>query len=85
MEFFQFDRKPDFQYVGQRKVRGINTDVWSAPRVYNGLDVVMEWHFMADGWKIQETFAVESNEPVLLKMNYRTPEPVESEQQVRKK
>ncbi|MFN9904700.1 MAG: hypothetical protein ACK56F_01075, partial [bacterium] len=33
-EFFTFDLDPPFQYIGQKRARGINCDVWAAPRTY---------------------------------------------------
>lgn len=65
-QFFNFDAKPELQFVGQRKIRGINTDVWVAPRKYMGRDTIWSWHFMATGWAVQETFDVMFNEPVAI-------------------
>ena len=43
-EFFKFDLDPPFQYVGQRRVRGINCDVWIAPRDRpDGNKTTYEW------------------------------------------
>ncbi|CAF0782404.1 unnamed protein product [Brachionus calyciflorus] len=76
IEFFKFDQDPPFEYVGQRRVRGINTDVWIAPRSAGKLNGTWEWHFMADGWIVQETSAVKANEPVLLIFNVNIPTPI---------
>jgi len=67
-EFFQFNKQPEFQYVGQRKVRGMVADVWIAPRLFNGANLTFEWYFMTDGFVVQENLAVEQNEPILLKI-----------------
>ena len=50
----------------KRIVRGINTDVWIAPRDYEDQKAIWEWHFMTDQWLSQETNAVNTNEPILL-------------------
>jgi hypothetical protein len=44
----------------------MNTNVWIAPREYNGEKTIWEWHFMTDQWVSQEINAVNTNEPVLL-------------------
>jgi len=65
-QFFQSDKTPAFQYAGATRTRGINTDVWIAPRQYQGQDTIWEWHFMTDQWVSQEINGVRDNEPVLL-------------------
>ena len=53
----------------KRRIRGINTDVWIAPRGGKNWNGTFEWHFMADGWIIQESTAIQRNEPILLLLN----------------
>jgi hypothetical protein len=50
----------------QRIIKGINTDVWIAPRKFMGVDTVWNWHFMANGWAAQETFDVKFGEPIAI-------------------
>ncbi|CAF0782421.1 unnamed protein product [Brachionus calyciflorus] len=47
--FFDFDGA-DFQYVGERRQDGINTDVWIGRKTINGLESILEWYFMAESW-----------------------------------
>lgn len=61
------DQKPDFQYSGQRVVRGIDTDVWVAPRVMaDNKSVVFEYHFSSEKWSMNEGLAIKTAVPVLL-------------------
>ncbi|RNA35759.1 EF-hand domain-containing D1 [Brachionus plicatilis] len=74
-ELFEFNKDPPFEYVGQRRVRGVNTDVWIAPRGGEKWNGTWEWHFMADGWIVQESTAIKRNEPLLLLFNLNVPSP----------
>lgn len=41
--FFHLAAFADFIQQIKRRIRGINTDVWIAPRVYLGLNSTWEW------------------------------------------
>lgn len=64
-EFFYFDTA-DFQYVGQKLVGNINTDVWIGKRDFENQQTTWQWHFMADGWFQNSKLAVLAHEPVML-------------------
>jgi len=73
--FFDFDQEPKFQYVGQRLVREINTDVWIAPREFNGVKTMYEWYFSTSDWNVQEANAQKQLVPIMLKIVFDLPDP----------
>ena len=55
-------------------MRGINCDVWIAPRTFGQFKARFELYFMANGWVIQESGAVVNNEPVMVRIDYDIPD-----------
>lgn len=52
----------------KRLVRGMNTDVWAAPRTFLGKQNLYEWYFMADGWQSFTFEGLHRQYPVLMMM-----------------
>lgn len=51
-------------------MKGINTDVWIAPRNMSSQMVNYEWYFMTDEWESMSSVGVQQHLPVL-RMNYQ--------------
>lgn len=66
IDAFKFENGPSYQWTGQRRVRGINTDVWISQREFNGQKATYEWYFTTDLWQDQEAQSTAKNVPVLL-------------------
>ena len=45
-------------------MRGISTEAWIAPRNFSGDTIMMEWHFMSNGWTSVETAGAIAGEPI---------------------
>lgn len=52
----------------KKQIRGIYTDIWSAPRDFGGATNLFEWYFMADGWQSLSLEGTQHQDPVLMIM-----------------
>lgn len=63
-DIFRLDEEPRPEYLGRHYVRGISTEAWIAPRNFSGDTIMMEWHFMSNGWTTVEAGGAIAGEPI---------------------
>ncbi|XP_048236750.1 uncharacterized protein LOC124150287 isoform X1 [Haliotis rufescens] len=76
-EFFYFSNVP-YEYAGQRVVRGINCDVWTARRVgypagYPNAISIWEWYFASSEWMENTGISNYFYLPVMLQVTSQAP------------
>ncbi|CAF0782441.1 unnamed protein product [Brachionus calyciflorus] len=74
-EMFYFENK-NYQYVGIKRLDGINCDVWIGQRDYNGINSTIEWYFLSDFWNASSNLA-SKREPVPLQIRMYVPLPLQ--------
>jgi hypothetical protein len=50
-------------------VDNVNCDVWIGKNNLRGIPVVIEWHFMADGWLDEQTKKEKKNTLIYIRIN----------------
>jgi hypothetical protein len=60
----------------KKRVAGVNTDVWTGPKLVGGYNAIYEWHFLASSWNKTDILPSSLAQiPILLRIYLRIPIP----------